>query len=169
MEERVKILRQKGVNDPAQIGEDYVKKEHRLLTDWKDVSDEELDARINAGHNYIFIGRVGQFCPIKPGCGGGLLCRESVDKKTGEKKYDAATGTKGYRWLESEMVKELGKQDAIDRSYYDAMVDAAAHDISEFGDFEWFVSDDPYVPEDRPPWFGPGEPWKEEKTAFDVR
>lgn len=169
MEERVKILRQKGVNDPAQIGEDYVKKEHRLLTDWKDVSDEELDARINAGHSYIFIGRVGQFCPIKPGCGGGLLCRESVDKKTGEKKYDAATGTKGYRWLESEMVKELGKQDAIDRSYYDAMVDAAAHDISEFGDFEWFVSDDPYVPEDRPPWFGPGEPWKEEKTAFDVR
>ena len=95
--------------------------------------------------------------------------RESVDKKTGEKKYDAATGTKGYRWLESEMVKELGKQDAIDRSYYDAMVDAAAHDISEFGDFEWFVSEDPYVPEDRPPWFGPGEPWKEEKTAFDVR
>ena len=151
---------------------------------WKQISDpkhldepmetecariEELTKLIEAGHNYIFVGRVGQFCPIKSGCGGGLLCRESVDKKTGEKKYDAATGTKGYRWLESEMVKELGKQDAIDRSYYDAMVDAAAHDISEFGDFEWFVSEDPYVPEDRPPWFGPGEPWKEEKTAFDVR
>ena len=150
---------------------------------WKQISDpkhldepmetecariEELTKLIEAGHNYIFIGRVGQFCPIKSGCGGGLLCRESVDKKTGEKKYDAATGTKGYRWLESEMVKELGKQDSIDRSYYDAMVDAAAHDISEFGDFEWFVSEDPYVPEDRPPWFGPGEPWKEEKTAFDV-
>lgn len=151
---------------------------------WKQISDpkhldepmetecariEELTKLIEAGHNYIFIGRVGQFCPIKSGCGGGLLCRESVDKKTGEKKYDAATGTKGYRWLESEMVKELGKQDSINRSYYDAMVDAAAHDISEFGDFEWFVSEDPYVPEDRPPWFGPGEPWKEEKTAFDVR
>lgn len=130
---------------------------------------EGLDDEIAKGHNYIFIGRVGQFCPIKPGCGGGLLCRESVDKKTGDKKYDAATGTKGYRWLESEMVKELDKQDSIDRSYYDAMVDAAAHDISEFGDFEWFVSNDPYVAEDRPPWFGPGEPWEEDKTAFDVR
>ena len=133
------------------------------------LSDEDLKDKISEGHNYIFVGRVGQFCPIKPGCGGGLLCRESVDKKTGEKKYDAATGTKGYRWLESEMVKELDKQDTIDRSYYDAMVDAAAHDISEFGDFEWFVSDDPYIPEDKPPWFGPGEPWKEEKSAFDVR
>ena len=123
------------------------------------------------GHNYIFVGRVGQFCPIKPGYGGGLLCRESVDKKTGEKKYDAATGTKGYRWLESETVKELNKQDAIDRSYYDAMVDTAVEDISKYGDFERFVSEEIYSPgdEDRPPWFGPGEPWQEEKTAFDVR
>ena len=144
-------------------------KPKRLNPHFEKHTDEDLLNEIAKGHNYIFVGRVGQFCPIKTGCGGGLLCRESVDKKTGEKKYDAATGTKGYRWLESEMVKELDKQDAIDRSYYDAMVDAAAHDISEFGDFEWFVSDDPYIPEDKPPWFGPGEPWKEEKTAFDVR
>lgn len=106
---------------------------------------EELTTEIEKGHDYVFIGRVGQFCPIKPGCGGGLLCRESVDKKTGEKKYDAAVGTKGYRWLESEMVKELGKEDCIDRRYYDALVDAAATDISKYGDFEWFVSEDPYV------------------------
>ena len=144
----------------------YSHRYYELEKAWKNLRDEENSPKY---HNYIFIGRVGQFCPIKPGCGGGLLCRESVDKKTGDKKYDAATGTKGYRWLESEMVKELDKQDSIDRSYYDAMVDAAAHDISEFGDFEWFVSDDPYVAEDRPPWFGPGEPWEEDKTAFDVR
>lgn len=128
-----------------------------------------LDEEIAKGHDYVFIGRVGQFCPIKPGCGGGLLCRESVDKKTGEKKYDAATGTKGYRWLESEMVKTLGKEDCIDRSYYDALVDAAATDISEYGDFEWFVSDDPYVKDDTPPWFGSGEPHEDETTPFDVR
>lgn len=120
-------------------------------------------------HDYVFIGRVGQFCPIKPGCGGGLLCRESVDKKTGEKKYDAATGTKGYRWLESEMVKTLGKEDCIDRSYYDALADAAATDISGYGDFEWFVSDDPYVKDDTPPWYAPGEPHGEDTTPFDVR
>lgn len=128
-----------------------------------------LDEEIAKGHDYVFIGRVGQFCPIKPGCGGGLLCRESVDKKTGEKKYDAATGTKGYRWLESEMVKTLGKEDCIDRSYYDALVDAAATDISGYGDFEWFVSDDPYVKDDTPPWFGSGEPHEDETTPFDVR
>ena len=134
-------------------------------------ADEEIERLrkvIAEGHDYVFIGRVGQFCPIKPGCGGGLLCRESVDKKTGEKKYDAAVGTKGYRWLESEMVKELGKEDCIDRRYYDALVDAAATDISKYGDFEWFVSEDPYV-SDTPPWFGPGEPHEEDSTPFDVR
>ena len=130
----------------------------------------KLKEEISKGHDYIFVGKVGQFCPIKPGCGGGLLCRESEDKKTGEKKYDAATGTKGYRWLESEMVKELGKEDDIDRGYYDALVDAAATDISAFGDLEWFVSDDPYIKEDdTPPWFGPGEPHGDDAAAFDVR
>ena len=133
------------------------------------VSDEDLISKINEGHDYVFIGKVGQFCPIKDGCGGGLLCRESEDKKTGEKKYDAATGTKGYRWLESEMVKQLGKESDIDRAYYDALVDAAITDISKFGDFEWFVSDDPYVKDDTPPWYGPDEPHGDGSTPFDVR
>lgn len=55
--------------------------------------------------------------------------------------------------------------------YYDAMVDAAVADISQYGDFEWFVSDDPYVKadDDTPPWFGPGEPYGDDATAFDVR
>ena len=58
-------------------------------------------------------------------------------------KYYAATGSKGYRWLEAEMVKTLGKEDAIDRSYYDKLVNDAVADISKYGDFEWFVSDEP--------------------------
>ena len=139
-----------------------------------DISDEELAVKIADGHSYTFVGKVGQFCPIKPGCNGGLLLREVVDKKTGTKSYAAATGAKGYRWLESEMVKQLEKEDGIDRSYYDAMVDEAVHDISQYGDFEWFVSDDPYVQpnpsDDIPPWENPGEPWQAEPaTAFDVR
>ena len=108
-------------------------------------------------HSYHFVGKVGLFCPIKPGCGGGELLREGTDKKTSEKKYSSAGGAKGYRWLEAEMVKTLGREDDIDRSYYERMVDAAVHDISQYGDFEWFVSDDPYVPktdepDDSPPW-----------------
>ena len=102
-----------------------------------------------------FIGRVGLFCPIKPGCGGGELLRESKDKD-GNVKYGAAVGTKGYEWLEAETVKALGKEDDIDRSYYNRLVDDAIETISQYGDFEWFVSDDPYIPhmvkEDKLPW-----------------
>ena len=56
----------------------------------------------------------------------------------------------------------------LQAEYYDALVDAAATDISKYGDFEWFVSEDPYV-SDTPPWFGPGEPHEEDSTPFDVR
>lgn len=106
---------------------------------FKDISDEELVATEAKEHNYRFVGKVGQFCPIKPGCGGGVLVREGKDKD-GNVKYSSATGAKGYRWLESEMVRELNKIDDIDRSYYDKLVDAAADVISKYGDLEWFVS-----------------------------
>ena len=89
-------------------------------------------------------------------------------------KYYAATGSKGYRWLESEMVKELGKEKDIDRGYYDNLVDEAVKTISQYGDFEWFVSDDPYVKElgandadvNCPPWAMPCGDEKYE-TCFD--
>lgn len=118
--------------------------------------DGELDgiiSRIAKGHDYKFVGRVGQFCPIKPGCGGGELLREGKDKD-GNVKYSSATGAKGFRWLESEMVQTLGKEGDIDRSYYDKLVDAAVETISQYGDFEWFVSDDISTP-DNPPWMLP--------------
>ena len=42
-------------------------------------------------------------------------------------------------------------------SYYNGLVDVAVDAISDFGDFEWFVSDDPYVKQyiptlETPPW-----------------
>ena len=99
-----------------------------------------------------FVGRVGQFCPIKPGCGGKELLRESKDKD-GNVKYGAATGAKGYYWLESEVVKQLHKEKDIDRSYYNKLVDAAVDTISKYGDFEQFVSDGvEWPPVDEPPW-----------------
>jgi hypothetical protein len=97
-------------------------------------------------HNYRFIGKVGRFCPIKDGCGGGVLLRETANKETGEKGYAAATGSKGHRWLESELVLELGLEKDIDRSYYDRMVDEAVGAIWQYGDVEWFTSEDPYDP-----------------------
>lgn len=115
-------------------------------------------------HNYVFVGKVGQFCPIKPGCGGGLLLRESENKKTGEKGYAAATGSKGYRWLESETVRILDKTESIDESYYMSLVSEARDAISKFGDVEWFINGTRNIP----PWETPEEPWSD-GDAFAVR
>lgn len=95
-------------------------------------------------HDYHFIGRVGQFCPVVDGAGGGVLLRDNSGK------FVAVTGTKRpgkvtkkddpgvYRWMESEMVKTLGLESMIDMTYYNKLVDDAVDTISAYGDFEWF-------------------------------
>ena len=118
-------------------------------------------------HDYHFIGKVGRFCPIIAGRGGGELLREGVDKE-GNLKYYSAAGAKGYRWLESEMVRELEKENDIDKSFYRELVDGAVSEISKYGDFERFVADAPYIPD-----FPPDDdlPWYigDEGDAFKVR
>ena len=106
-------------------------------------------------HDYHFIGKVGNFCPIKPGKGGGVLLRENKDKD-GNVKYDSVTGTlkpdkTPYRWLEAEFVKTLGKEGDIDKSYYRKLVDDAVGAISQYGDFERFIADEPYITEETKP------------------
>ena len=130
-----------------------------LSKDSGDGELEDLKKRIAAGHNYQFVGRVGSFCPIKPGCGGGELMREATDKH-GNVKYASATGAKDYRWLEAEMVKTLNKENDIDRSYYNKLVDGAVDTLSQYGDFEYFVSDAPYITfpvEEGVPWYSDAE------------
>ena len=83
-------------------------------------------------HDYHFVGRIGKFTPVKSGCGGAILLREK------DGKYSAATGTKGYRWMESDMVKD--KQEIIDVSYYGKMVDDAKSAIEEYGDVNEFIN-----------------------------
>jgi hypothetical protein len=93
-----------------------------------------LKETIQTGHSYKFVGKIGNFCPILPGKGGGLLVRNK------DNKYYAVTGSKGYRWLESEMIRGVNEE-FIDRSYYNTLVDDAVATISSYGDFEMFVSD----------------------------
>lgn len=135
----------------------YSNNDMNTMNAWHNLSDSKLDDRIAQGHLYHFIGKVGAFCPIIPGKGGGILLREA------DGKYYAAVGSKGYRWMEAEMVQELGKENDIDRHYYNNLVDEAISTISKFGDFEWFVSDN-YIPKqeeppigfnDSPPWYAP--------------
>lgn len=79
-----------------------------------------------------FVGKVGSFCPMQKGKGY-LLLREK------DGKYYAATGTKGYEWMEAETVKELGLEDCIDISYYEKLADDAIAEINKFGDFKEFA------------------------------
>lgn len=120
-------------------------------------------------HNYIFVGRVGQFCPIVKGAGGALLLRESGVDDAGNRKYASVTGAKDYRWLDSEMVYQLNMKESIDKEYFNKEVDDAIKEIAKYGDFEWFVADD----SGEPPWQKPDIPWDdvqdEAAQNFDKR
>ena len=107
------------------------------------MSNEELDSKLGSYHNLKFVGRVGLFTPILPGKGGGQLIRESVDKN-GNVKYDSVVGIKGYMWLESEDVVKNNKQDDVDMRYYNKLVNEAIETIDQYGDYEWFSSNEPY-------------------------
>lgn len=97
---------------------------------------DELRSVIATGHDYVFIGKVGLFAPVKPGYGGGLLMREK------DGKYYAVGGTSGYRWLEAETTHDR-LEDLVDIHYFQAMDDEAVSDIGKYGDFDDFVSGSP--------------------------
>lgn len=92
-----------------------------------------LDYGTEEAPEYHFVGRAGQFCPVLPGTGGGKLVREK------DGKYYAATGTKGYFWQESELMRGTAQEDNIDRGYYNQLVEDAVRDISMYGDAEEFM------------------------------
>jgi hypothetical protein len=103
-----------------------------------DIQIEECLEHISQGHDYRFIGRAGSFCPVIDGVGGGYLMRQGDNYK-----FSFAAGTKGYRWMESEVLRTLGEEEAmrrINKRYYAALIDDAIATISEYGDFETFAS-----------------------------
>lgn len=105
------------------------------LFDTKDMTDEQIDAEIAKGHNYIFVGKVGRFVPVTDEANGGML----VAKR--DNKYSSVAGTKGYRWLEAESVKVLGLEEYIDKTYYRKLVDDAIDSIEKYGSFDGFIDD----------------------------
>lgn len=96
----------------------------------------ELDAKIRAGHNLRFVGRVGQFVPVISGVGGGYLYRVQNGKMF------AIGKTSGYRWLEAESVKAYGWMDKVNLDYFRAVCDEAVDDIQRIGNvsFDYFLS-----------------------------
>lgn len=93
---------------------------------------ETLNEEIAKGHNYVFIGKVGLFAPVKKGHGGGLLMREQNGKMYAE------GGSTGYRWIEAETISDH-LEDIVDISYFTNMATAVIGDIEEFGDYMDFV------------------------------
>lgn len=95
-------------------------------------------------HNYVHVGKVGSFVPVVAGSGGGCLYRET------DGSYFALSGTKGYRWKESEIVKSLDKEDDIDISYFKILADKGIRTIQKFGPLETLLDDyeNPDAPND---------------------
>ena len=98
---------------------------------------KELKELIAKCHNYQFVGRVGLFCPVIKGLGGGLLMRKGTDNR-----FTSVTGTKGYRWMEAYKVPEGREKVYIDMDYYTELANEAIETINKYGPFEQFVSED---------------------------
>jgi phage/plasmid-associated DNA primase len=80
-----------------------------------------------------FIGKNGQFVPVKPGYGGGELFR------TIEGKPSAVGGSKGWLWLEANAARNL-PVDAIDMEYFEKLSNAAVENIEKHGSFADFIN-----------------------------
>ena len=162
-----KIMLAGSSNNISDIDKEQINEELKDL--YKDVL--VLEEMIAEGHNYVFVGKAGRFCPIKSGFNGGILCREK------DGKFYAATGSKGYRWQEGERLQSVDRMDLIDMTYFDSLAEDAKEAIKVYGDFDQFVSEEPannYLEEienaelkhshpDTPPW---AHPCGEDKYAF---
>lgn len=105
------------------------------------VKDQEVLKKLIAkGHNYIFVGKAGCFCPVLKGTGGGVLVREK------DGKFNAATGSKGFRWRESESILGADRLNVIDMGYFENLAQVAKEAIEKYGDFDEFVTESSEVP-----------------------
>lgn len=135
--EKLRDIRARMNSPVVEARNNFTKKEISMLETNNDISDEELEHRISCGHNFKFVGRVGEFVPIKEGCNGGLLVRKESDDR-----YSSANGAKGYRWLETDNVRFGNHESDVDMSYYEGIAQKAIDTINKFGNFNDFVEGD---------------------------
>lgn len=107
-------------------GSKMTKKAMNIVDETIYISDEELQNKIDKGHDLQFVGRVGEFTPIIDGYDAGILYRVKDGKNY------AASGSTGYRWLESIKVEEEGLQDKVDLRFYRKLCDDAIDNISQY-------------------------------------
>lgn len=146
-----------GMPDVSVEEKEFEKLEKRYKKgELSDVIFEQECSRLNeviaTGHNYHFVGKVGAFCPVKDGVGGGYMVRSMNNKMYAVNNTKRKKGGGVHRWIESEYAKNLDMSD-IDTSYYENLVDEAIEAIAKHGDVEWFISDDvgkPSIPMNPP-------------------
>lgn len=121
----------------------------KLPKGWEDEAglrewiQEMKEVEIPSRHDMKFVGRVGSFLPVKDGYNGGILYRVKDGKPF------AASGSSGYRWLETEFVRDTYGEEAIDMTFYDDLATKAKEDISQYGDFDLFVNSKPKINEQK--------------------
>jgi hypothetical protein len=132
----------------AQFAEPYV---FKTLFSKEDVNLDDLSqTKTVAGGAALYldfgsgeprlVGRAGAFIPVRPGTGGGTLLRGK------ENQFHAATGTKGYEWMETAVYQAITdefpdeKYNNVDLTYYERLAENARKAIEQFGSFEEFVS-----------------------------
>ena len=104
----------------------WSRKDMELYNSNLKISDGELEDLISTGHQRVFIGKVGNFCPVLPGNGGAeLTCLNN-------NKFNSVTGTKGYLWMEADYIKKNNLYDIIDMSYFEAKVQEARDAIEKY-------------------------------------
>ena len=104
--------------EPLEFDDVTIKKTVTTSIHMNTGTDEELEMR--------YIGRSGAFVPVVQG--GGTLWREK------DGKFSALAGTKGYRFVEAETMKEVGLDGPIDYSYFRALSDKARDTIAKWTD-----------------------------------
>lgn len=104
--------------EPLEFDDVTIKKTVTTSIHMNTGTDEEPEMR--------YIGRSGAFVPVRQG--GGTLWREK------DGKFSALAGTKGYRFVEAETMKEVGLDGPIDYSYFRVLSDKARDTIAKWCD-----------------------------------
>lgn len=112
--------------EPLEFDDVTIKKTVTTSIHMNTGTDEEPEMR--------YIGRSGAFVPVCQG--GGTLWREK------DGKFSALAGTKGYRFVEAETMKEVGLDGPIDYSYFRALYDKARDTIAKWCDPSAFCGTD---------------------------
>lgn len=94
---------------------------------------QRLGEEIMGIHDLRFVGRVGEFVPVKAGTGGATMYRVA------DSKMAATAGSTGYRWIESTALRD---ENDVDVSYWASLADEAKDAVSQYHEYQYFVDED---------------------------